>query len=369
MRTRFRRLDDWGIASRSLAATASVVMLIVAAWVWPTVDAYGRALAFFSEVILERQIQPAWLAPDVVSEELRWPDGGVGVLTRPRDDAEHAALLLILGAEPADPDDPRVRRLTGGLARIGIVTVLTRTERLIDGRVTPDEVPLLVGAFRAMRAHPAIRDDRVGFVGLSTGGSLQLVAAADPAIADHVWMVLAMGSYDDAGVLTAEVLSGEYVEPSGPVRWEPDETALRVVRQTLLAALPPSEADLVSAGRPAESADGRVVEELLRGVSLQRAEELLQTVTPTMRAALTSVSPRFHLQGVRAPVYLLHDRKDPFIPWTHSEAMAAAHNEAAYHKLDIFAHVEPDPGSIGVLLRDGSKLLRVFSAIIRDGRE
>jgi hypothetical protein len=49
--------------------------------------------------------------------------------------------------------------------------------------------------------------------------------------------------------------------------------------------------------------------------------------------------------------------------------MAAEYDEAAYEKLDIFAHVEPDPGSIGVLLRDGSKLLRVFSAIIRDGRE
>jgi hypothetical protein len=337
-------------------------------WAWPTVDAYARAFAFFSEVILKRQIHPAWLAPDVRTEDLRWPNDGYGVLTRPDDEAEHPAFLLILGAEPADPDDPRVQRLTGGLARIGIATVLVRTERLIDGRVTPDEVPLLVGAFRAMRDHPAIRDDRVGFVGLSTGGSLQLVAAADSAIADAVWMVLAMGSYNDAGTLTAEVLSGEYVEPSRKVRWEPDETALRVVRQTLLAALPPDESERLRGGSAPLSADGRVIEELMRGVSLQRAHELLDSVTPATRTALTDVSPRYHLERVRAPVYLLHDREDPFIPWTHSEAMAQAYDEEAYHKLDIFAHVEPDPGNVGVLLRDGSKLLRVFSAIIREGR-
>jgi hypothetical protein len=181
-------------------------------------------------------------------------------------------------------------------------------------------------------------------------------------------MVLAMGSYDDAGALTAEVLSGEYVDPSGVVQWEPDDTALRVVRQTLLAALPPDEAERVRASQPPETADGRIIEELLKGVTFQRAHDLLDAISPVTRSALTGVSPRYHLEGVRAPVYLLHDRTDPFIPWTHSEAMAAAFDEEAYHALDIFAHVEPDADNIGVLLRDGSKLLRVFSAIIRDGR-
>jgi dienelactone hydrolase len=312
---------------------------------------------------------PAAFTSDVTVEQLQWADGGHGVFTRPEGDGPHPAFIVVLGAEPADPDDPRVQRLTGGLARIGFATLLARSEPLIDGRVTPDEIPLLVGAFQAAESHPAVRADRVGFVGLSVGGSLLLVASADPAIADRVAFVLAMGAHYDGGRLAAEVLSSAYETPSGRVAWEPNETSVRVVRNTLLAALARDEAAAIESGGAAATEDGRVVAALLQRPSLDRALELLRELSVAAQGRLTAISPSAHMDGVRAPVYLLHDVSDPFIPWTHSEAIAASYAEEAYHRLEIFEHVEPRRDSIGVLLRDGWKLLGVFAEIIGNGLE
>lgn len=87
-----------------------------------------------------------------------------------------------------------------------------------------------------------------------------------------------------------------------------------------------------------------------------------------MRDALDAISPSAHLRGLRAPLYLLHDRNDPFIPWPESDAIAAAHRPAVYHRLDIFEHVDPEVGNASALLRDGWRLLRLFAAIIEDAR-
>lgn len=361
-------LDTWGVRRRVVAITTALAFASLVA-AWPAIDAYGRAAVVFGDAVLHAPMHRiAWAMPDPVHEELHWPDGGYGLLTRPDAAGRHPALLLILGAEPADPDDPRVLRLTGALARIGFVVLLARSEPLIDGRVTPDEVPLLVGAFRVLQQHPSVRGDRVGLVGLSTGGSLQLVTAADPAIADSVGSVLAIGSYYDAGTLSAEVLSRTYRTDAGLVAWSPDETAVRVVRNTLLAALPPDEeATVVRDAEPATE-DGRVVRELLRAPSLDGAVALLERLSPQAHAQMTAISPSAHLAGMRAPLYLLHDRSDPFIPLHHSDAVAAHYPPAAYHRLDIFQHVEPRPSSVGVLLRDGSRMLRMFAEIIRAAR-
>src|SRR5262249_44875329 len=147
----------------------------------------------------------ARFAPVPTTTAFEWSEGGTGVLTLPGGTGPHATVVLSLGADPAPPDDPEVHRLTDGLARAGISTLLVRSQALIDGRVSPEAVPVLVGAFEALRADPRVRPDRIAFVGLSVDGSLSLIAAADPRIASHVWFVLAFGSAYDVGEVAADV--------------------------------------------------------------------------------------------------------------------------------------------------------------------
>jgi dienelactone hydrolase len=360
-------MRDWSVPARTYFIAVLVAALTIGAWAWPAVEAYGRAAALFGDAVLRLPVRPlTWVTPDPVTEELRWPDGGYGLLTRPGDEGRHAALVVVLGADPASPDDPRVRRLTDSLARTGFAVLLARSEALIDGRVSADEVPLAAGAFQVLRDHPSVRPDRVAFVGLSTGGSVALVAAADPSIAADVWFVLAIGPYYDAGALAAEVTSETYAGTAGQVAWDPDETAVEVVRATLLAQLDDADRAAIEAGTAPVSADGRAIARLLARPGLAEAESLVASLGPAAQATLDAVSPSRHLAGLRAPLYLLHDRDDPFIPWTHSESIAAAYEPDVYHRLELFDHVDPAPGNVGVLLRDGWRLLRLFAAIIRD---
>src|SRR5690606_348503 len=80
-------------------------------------------------------------------------------------------------------------------------------------------------------------------------------------------------------------------------------------------------------------------------------------------AALEAISPRYHVDSLRAPLFLVHDREDPFVPWTESEALAREVTPAVYHRIDLFEHVEPDPGSVTVLFRDGWRFVRLFAAV------
>ena len=83
---------------------------------------------------------------------------------------------------------------------------------------------------------------------------------------------------------------------------------------------------------------------------------------------LEAISPSHAIAGLRAPLYLLHDRNDEFIPWVESEALAANHEPAIYHRLDLFEHVDPDPGNVRYLARDGWRLVRLFVRIMEDTR-
>jgi acetyl esterase/lipase len=231
--------------------------------------------------------------------------------------------------------------------------------------VEPGEVDRLVAAFEAVEAHGNVNARHVGYVGLSAGGSLVAIAAARPAIAERVRFVLAIGPYYDAETLAADVVSETMQTPEGIEPWHPRSIARYVVRETLLSTLPDGERAAIEGERTPEGEQARAVAELLSGTSRERAEELLAGLEGT-EAHLQAVSPRYALGGLRAPLYLVHDVADEFIPWVESERLAEAHRPAVYHRTEIFEHVEPRIDSMGVVVRDGWRLFRLFTRVIRD---
>lgn len=335
------------IRSRVIAVAALVALLSVAAFA-PHARSYARAVALFADAVVRLPVRPlTWVTDDPSSQPLAWAEGGRGLLTLPGGEDPAPAIVLVLGADPAAPDDPRVERLTDSLARVGFAVLLTQSEELKAKRVLPVEPRRLVEAFEALGAHPRVDAKRVGFVGLSVGGSLAIVAASDPRIADRVGFVLAIGPYFDAVSLVSSTASERHRLPDGRIEpWAPHDTTVKVVRETMLA---------IEIG--SDLLDGRFAGDLVR------AEGVIGSLPPASRAMLEAVSPRYAVAGLRAPLYLLHDRDDPFVPWTESEALAAAVEPAVYHRIDLFEHVEPQIGNVRVLLRDGWRFVRLFAAI------
>ena len=364
-----RRLDRWEVRQRVAAIAVAVALLAVLAASLPTIHVLARASAFTSDAVFRLPVRPlTWVTGDPSTEALEWRDGGRGLLTLPAGSAVEPALILVLGADPAAPEDERVERLTDSLARIGFAVLLTRSDELDGSLVLPLEIPRLVGAFEALAAHPRVRADRIGYLGLSAGGSLAIVAAAQPEIASEVHLVVAIGPYYDASSLAAAVVSRSFRGPDGVEPWDVDRISRRVVRRTLLATLPEAERAAIAAGEAPSSEAGVAVAGLLERPTLEDAEALLAALGPEQRAVLEAVSPRQQIAGLRAPLYLLHDRNDEFIPWVESEALVADYEPASYHRLDLFEHVDPDPGNLRYVARDGWRLLRLFVRIIEDSR-
>ena len=348
-----RRDEARSIGRRLAAVTVLVALLLGLAAAWPQIDAWARSAALFGDVVVRLPVRPlTWVIGDPSTEPIEWgASGGRGLLTRPAGAGPAPALVLLLGADPAPPDDSRVERLVDGLARLGFVVLFPLSDALEAKRVTPVEVERLVEAFLALERDPGVLPERVAFVGLSAGGSLAIVAASDERIAERVWFVHAIGPYFDATSLAASALGRAYRTPDGEVRaWEAERVTREVVRETLLSTLPDQD------------------RQALEAADFEGAESLLAALPPAPRDAMRAVSPRYAIGRLRAPLYLLHDRNDRFVPWTESEALARVYEPAIYHRIDLFEHVDPQPGNVPVLFRDGWRLLRLFARIFEQAR-
>lgn len=346
-----------------VAALAALIVVLAAVTFAPHAAAYTRATVLFADGVLRLPGRPlTWVTAEPERSRLDW-GSGFGLLTLPGGDGLAPGLVLVLGADPAPPDDPRVVRLTDSLARLGFAILLTQSDDLDENRVVAGEPAHLVRAFEALEAHPRVQRGRVGFAGLSAGGSLAIVAASSPRIAGRVSWVMAIGPYYDAGTLVASTMAAAFEDGAGGVSaWDVHATTVAVVRETLLATLGPQERASLASGRPLT--DGaRQVGTLLAAATLRDAEAALAALDAERRATLEAISPRYAMAGLRAPLYLVHDREDPFVPWTESEALAAAIEPAIYHRIDLFEHVKPQPGNVAVLWRDGWRFVRLFATI------
>ncbi|HKS68952.1 MAG TPA: hypothetical protein VJQ45_00930, partial [Ktedonobacterales bacterium] len=110
---------------------------------------------------------------------------------------------------------------------------------------------------------------------------------------------------------------------------------------------------------------------LLAGDQPNRAEANVTALlsAPDTHTLLDALSPARVLPRIAAPIYLLHDRNDEFIPYTQSRAFNAAldalHHPHTYAEFGIFAHVEVKSGVGGLqLLGDGATLFRLLTSML-----
>ena len=363
-----RRLLVLGIPALALALAGCALIV-------PASAAAVRTVRLMPAFFAMLPVDPSgWLAPDIVAEteELRGEPDWVRLhIWRPAE-GQHPALIVSLGVNPAPPDDRRVVRLMGGLARSGLVVVLVESLALNEDRLTPAAPGLMVDAYERTVALPHVRDGRAGLFGFSVGAALVEMAAADPRIRDRVVLVESFGGYTRlpdvmAAVTTETIQYGDIV-----ASWHPDPLAVTVIRKNLIAGVP-SAADrealtraLVTKEAPLPapemlSGPGRGVLAFLTNTDPARTGELLSALPRAQQEELEALSPLHVLGDVRTRVFLMHDRGDELIPYVESrrarDALAAAGNPPYYSEFDIFRHVDPTRGGKPhILIRDGVRL-------------
>lgn len=306
-----------------------------------------------------------------------WEDGE-GDLYLPGGDVR-AALVLVPGAAVLGRDEPRLQALARTFARAGfavLVPELPEVRQLALSRIDADRVGK---ALRQMRKwHP---DKPLGVAAVSYAVAPAVIAA----LQDDVAFVLGIGGYRDAEAAIRFVTTGTF-------RVMGDGREYRAVpgaygRWAFL---------LANAGRLDSPADGVLLEEIARlrfrdpradvdkfgkalGPQGRAVLALVENEDPDAVGRLISALPekvRHEIDGLNLALYdlsklrghliLVHGRGDPLVPYSESQALAAAATNArvSLFLVDELGHVDFNV----VTLANGWTMWRAALAVLNERR-
>ncbi len=282
---------------------------------------------------------------------------GVADIYRPASGGRHPAVLLFLGVNPAGRDDSRVVGLAEGLARAGVVVMIPWSDMMTQKRVSAEKIDNLARAFQYLVGLDVVDHEKAGMGGFCVGASFSTVAAQDPRIRDHVRFVNFFGGYYDARDLVASVVSSTRFGDGIEEAWAPDKLSIEVVythlvegvsdlaeRKLLYRVFVLRDAVLDDAVVTGLSSEARVVFELLSGVELARANELIDALPQRVLDALDAISPKTRIDQLNARVPIMYDREDDLVSSEESRRLAAALADrgGVYHtEFSLFQHVDP----------------------------
>lgn len=290
--------------------------------------------------------------------------------------------VIVIAGVGDERHEPQLVNLNYALASSGLVVALITTPTLIRYALTPDDGDAVVQAFLALERQSGVDARRIGILGFSAGGALGALAATDPRIHDQLAYICGFGGYYDALTLLRD-FGRRALEVDGRLQsWQPQDVPVQVLANTIADTLPYDEGQILSNAfaSPIQplppdqisllSPSGQAAYHLLAGDQPSQVESNLAGLSPSMRDLLVRLSPKTYLPAISAPIYLLHDRADQYVPFTQSRAYAAALTTSGHShefvEFSIFQHVEVRSGlGLGPLLKDGSSLLGVLVTLLR----
>jgi len=115
---------------------------------------------------------------------------------------------------------------------------------------------------------------------------------------------------------------------------------------------------------------GRAAYDLLTASSLEAATVAIDALPATSRAFIDAISPRRHLEGLRADVYLMHEVEDHHVPFVESRALAEGLLSAGllerHTEFRLFDHVQPDDLDLVAASPELVKLLLHVRALMEE---
>ncbi len=278
---------------------------------------------------------------------------------------------------------PQLVNLLTSMARAGLVVMALTTPTLLAYDLAPATSDAIVRTVLILQHYPGVDPRHVGILGFSAGGSLAALAAVDPRIQGSLAFLTLFGSYYDARTLL-EDFGRRAQEVNGRlVSWTPNPIPVQVLTNVVADTFAGDDGAVLRAGTNSTSGislsspqvaslspPAQAAYHLLAGDEPQAADANLARLSPALQALLVSLSPSSVAARIRAPIYLLHDRNDTFVPFTQSQDFAAKLAELGhqyrYAEFSIFAHVEVKTGlGIGPLVRDGVTIYQLLTEMLR----
>jgi len=351
-----------------LVMLAVLIGLLVSYWSW--LDAQVRAAVVISSVLEAPILTPA---AEAVSGEPSFEDvpvaGNPALVARPAGGGPWPAIFLANGTVREGRKLPEVRNLAEGFARAGYVVVVPDLPGLTEARITPQTADATTQVAREIAGRPDVEDGEVALVGVSTGATLALLAAEDPALRGKISLIAGVAPYSNIKTVLSVATTGHYRRSDGElIRYEANSFLSYVIARSLVAALPPGEdkltlsAELERVGRdspdPLSGLSSRRTDDLRPGArsvvrllanrNPERFAALYADLPNDVRQDLEELSPLAGTGRIRVPVELATGPRDKYFPPSQSyalERVAPQRRVTVTEALD-HAKLEVSPGDV-----------------------
>lgn len=302
----------------------------------------GRARVTAAATVAEGLNLAVWraFAPAVTMETSTVADIEVDVYA-PAHDAP--TMLLVPGAAPGGREDPRVIGLATAFARSDRRVVVPELE-VYDQKLVPQDVDRLVRLTAALSSP----DRPVVLLGISFGGSLSLVAAADPRLEGRVRGVATYGAYADLVGVAQAATTGTSVVAGETIPWDADPRAEELVQDELLSLLPSAEAEAVrqalETGQTGQlDGPAQTIHTFLNNDDPERTFVLAEQLPGQVRDRLAAVSPTSVADELSdVEVVAMHGRDDPIIPRGELLRLGQTVPHARLLTVDSLEHADPE---------------------------
>jgi predicted esterase len=271
-------------------------------------------------------------------------------------------VVMVLGFHPVPVDDPDIVRIASGISRLGVVVGVQESTSLLESRLDPNEPAHITDALLVLAQRPEVDPSRLGLIGFSAGGSLALMASADPRIADDLRFVSNFGGYANAETLLLDIAT-RTMELEGEIRpWRSGLSIRLEILELMLKAVEPADQrdalrqqlepvvrreDPPAGPDPSVadnfSGDARAAYLLFTAADRQSAKAALAQVSPRLRTELAAISPLEVVERIRTHVFTLHGETDEAIPIAHAFELNEALDPARIGSFTRFGEVGHEP--------------------------
>lgn len=350
--------------------------------------AFGHPLRWTAAALLMADIAAAG-EPSAYTRLTRPPLETTGVLRNVEvdlytpADGTRASLVLVPGAAVLGREEPRLRGLARSLARAGlrvIVPELPGPRRLSLSRADAEILAeVLRGAGTDRSRSP------LGIAAVSYGVGPAVIAALEPDLAGKIDFIVGIGGYHNTDSAIQFMVTGTFRRANDPLlhraapntysRWvflranagrlddARDRGLLRALADRRLDDANAPSADI----RALLSPPALAVLDLLETTDPARVPALVAALPEVIRRDIDSLNLALHdLKPLSARLILVHGRDDPIIPYSESEALAAAARPGAARLflVERIGHV----GFTSVTLGNAWTVWRAVDALLAERR-
>jgi pimeloyl-ACP methyl ester carboxylesterase len=309
--------------------------------------------------------------------------GQQATVVRPGKGSRWPAIVFVNGATARGHLHPEVQRLARGLARAGFFVLVPELPGLRHGEITLRTLSALIDVAQTTADRSDVEGGRVGFVGVSVGASLALVAAEDTSLNARVSAVAGIAPYADLKEVARLATTG-YIRTDGRLeRYDADDFVLLAVARSLAASLPAGrDRDLLVAALapiPDERDDpledlrpprtlgpgGRALVRLLTNHDERAFDRLWRRLPVELRTNARRLSPSSRAGRLTMPVELATSPHDKYFPPAESQSLARASRRVDLTVTKTLSHAIPEPSlhSIGGIFRFDGFAVRSLRAL------